>query len=94
MMMNVFYILAIATVCCALWATVAAILIAIYLEKKGIMTPFFLFKFYFFRNQRLYKEITLKENGKIGLLFYQFIIPINIALLCGLAAVAFRLLNK
>jgi len=92
--MGVFYTLSFLAVVGALWATVAAILIAIYLEKKGTKTPFFLFKFYLFRNQRLYKEITLKENGKIGPLYYQFVVPINVALLCGLAALVIRVLTK
>lgn len=92
--MGAFYVLAFLAIAGAIWATVAAVLIAIYLEKKGTKTPFFLFKFYFFRNQRLYREITLKENGKIGPLYYQFVIPINVALLCGLAAMAIRIMAK
>ena len=92
--MGVFYTLSFLAVVGALWATVAAILIAIYLEKKGTKTPFFLFKFYFFRNQRLYKEITLKESGKIGPLYNHFVIPINVALLCGLTALMIRVLTK
>jgi hypothetical protein len=47
-----------------------------------------------FRNQRLYKEFTLKESGKIGPLYNQFVIPINAALFCGLVALAIRLLTK
>lgn len=92
--MVAFYIFSFLAIAGALWATVAAVLIAIHLEKKGIKTPFLLFKFYMFRNQRLYKEFTLKESGKIGPLFYQFVVPINAALFCGLAAVVIRLLSR
>ena len=89
-MRNLFYVLCISAIVGAVWATVAAIQITIYLEKKGIKTPFLLFKFYLFRNQRLYKEFTLKESGKIGPLFFQFVVPINTALILGLAALAIR----
>jgi hypothetical protein len=92
--MGAFYIFSFLAVAGALWATIAAIRIAIFLEKKGIKTPFFLFKFYMFRNQRLYKETTLKEDGKIGPLYNQFVVPINLALFCGLTAVIIRLLAK
>ncbi|MCU0237067.1 MAG: hypothetical protein MUC72_08290 [Acidobacteria bacterium] len=90
--MGAFFILCFLAIAAAIWATVAAILIAIYLEKKGTETPFFLFKFYMFRNQRLYREFTLKESGKVGPLYYQFVIPVNAALILGLAALAIRLL--
>ncbi len=91
-MRNVFYVLAIAAACGAIWGTVAAVMIASFLDKRGVKTPFILFKFYLFRNQRLYKEFTLKESGKIGPLFYQFVVPINAALILGLAALAVKLL--
>ena len=93
-MRNIFYILCIGAIVGAIWATVAAVMIASFLDKRGVKTPFILFKFYLFRNQRLYREITLKENGKIGPLFYQFVVPINAALLCGLAALAIRFFLK
>lgn len=92
--MGAFYIFSILAIVGALWATVAAVLIAAYLDKKGTKTPFLLIKFYFFRNQRLYKEITLKESGKIGPLYNHFVVPINLALFFGLAALAIRLLTK
>jgi len=93
-MRNIFYVLCIGAIIGAIWGTIAAVMIANYLEKKGIKTPFLLFKFYMFRNQRLYKEITLKENGEIGPLYKQFVIPINAALFSGLLALVIRLLTK
>ena len=93
-MMNIFYVLALAALCCAIWATVVAVLIVIYLEKKGIKTPFILFRMYLFRNIRRYKEITVQETGKLGPLYYPFVVPINAALVLGLAALAIRLLFK
>jgi len=90
--MGAFFILCFLAIAAAIWATVAAVLIANYLEKKGTKTPFFLFKFYLFRNQRLYREFTLKESGQVGPLYSQFVIPINAALILGLAALAIRLL--
>jgi hypothetical protein len=94
MNMGVFYIFSLLAIAGALWATVAAVLIAAYLDRKGTKTPLFLIKFYFYRNQRLYREITLKENGKIGALYNHFVVPINVALLCGLVALAIRVMTK
>ena len=34
-----------------------------------------------------YKKITLKETGKVGSLFYHWLIAINIALAFGIAAI-------
>lgn len=90
-MMNVFYVLAIAAICCALWATAAAVRIASFLDKRGIPTPFFLFRLYLFRNIRRYKEMTVQETGKPGPLYSQFVVPVNAALFLALAALAVRL---
>lgn len=93
-MRNIFYVFCIGAITGAIWATAAAVMIASFLDKRGVKTPFILFKFYLFRNQRLYKEVTLKESGKIGPLFYQFVVSINAALILGLAALAIRFFLK
>jgi len=45
------------------------------------------------RNLIRYKEVTLKETGKIGSLFYAYVIPINAALIVVLVALLIRALR-
>jgi hypothetical protein len=88
--MSIVNILFTLAVVAALWGTVAAVMITKYLEKKGVKTPFVLFRLFLFRNIRRYKEITIQETGKPGPLYNHYIIPFNAALLLVLAALAVR----
>jgi hypothetical protein len=91
-MRNLFYVLAIAGICCALWGTVAAVMIASFLDKRGIKTPFVLMRLYFFRNVSRYRKITVAETGRPGELYYHCVLAFNAALLLGLIALAVRFL--
>ena len=90
--MAAFYILAFLALACVIWSVVTAIRIAEFLDKRGLKTPFPFWGFYIFRNMGRYREVTIQETGKIGLLYYQYIIPINAALLLALVALAIRFL--
>ncbi len=70
----------------ALWAVVAVVLITRELDRRGMKTPFLLMRLFVFRNLGRYKEVTLKETGKVGALYYHYIIPINLALIFSLVA--------
>lgn len=89
-MHNLFYILAIAAICAAVWGTVASILIMNFLDKRGIKTPFWLFRLYVFRNIGRYKKITSEESGRPGELYYHSACAFNAALVLALAALAVR----
>ena len=91
-MKGLFYALAIAAVCAAVWGTVASILITTFLDKRGIKTPFWLFRLYVFRNIGRYKTITVKENGRPGELYCHGAYAYLAALVLALAALALRLL--
>ena len=71
---------------CVVWALVSMILIARILDVRGLKTPLPLLGVYVFRNLDRYREITLKENGKVGMLFYAFVVPINAAWMLALVA--------
>jgi hypothetical protein len=93
-MRNLFYVLAIAGICAALWGTVASILITSFLDRRGIKTPLWLFRLYVFRNIGRYKKITSEESGRPGELYYHCIYAFNAALVLALAALAIRLLSR
>jgi hypothetical protein len=74
----------------ALWGVMDVILISIELDKRGIRVNMFLFRVNFFRYLRQYKKITLKENGKVGSLYYSFIFAMNLALVCAIIGLLLR----
>lgn len=67
----------------ALWGVVDLILIAIALDKRGIPVNMLLFRVFVFRYLEQYKSVTLRETGRVGPLFYSYIVAMNVALVCG-----------
>ena len=84
--MNLSSFLLTLAVLCAVWAVTSAVLITVELDRRGIRTSFLLFRLLLFRNLSRYREITRNETGKVGPLFYSYVIAINAALLLGLVA--------
>jgi hypothetical protein len=62
---------------CAISAAASRVLITVNLDRRGIKTSWPLMRWYFFRNLNLYREETVKSSGKVGPLFYSFIVSIN-----------------
>ncbi len=81
---NVFLIAA--AVVCAICASTSAVLLTRVLDQRGLATPFPLMRLFFFRNVERYKEITRRETGKIGPLFYLYVISINATLVLAVIA--------
>lgn len=73
---------------CVVWATVSGILLTRWLDQRGFRTPFPLIRLFLFRNLGRYKEITRNETGKVGPLFYSYVIPFNAALVLVVIVVA------
>ena len=73
-------------VACAVWAVVSAVMLTAALDRRGIETPFPFIGALLFRNLIRYREITLKETGKVGRLFYSYVVPINLSLILVLVA--------
>jgi len=71
---------------CVVWAVVAAIRIADALQRRNIPVSWFWLRAMLPRYVCQYKEITKKETGRIGPLFYHFVIAINLALACAVIA--------
>jgi len=74
---------------CVIWAIVAAILLTVDLDRRGIKTPFPFIGALLFRNLGLYKKTTLEERGKVGPLYFSYVIPINLALALVICALFF-----
>lgn len=71
---------------CAVLAVVSAVLVAKAMERHGLKTPFLFIGVLVFRNLHRYKEVTRKETGRTGLLFYSYVVPINLAWIFALVA--------
>jgi hypothetical protein len=74
----------------ALGGVMNAIFIFIELDKRGIRVNMFLSRLFFFRYLNQYKNITLKDTGKVRILYYLFIFAMNIALICAIIGVILR----
>ena len=72
------------------WYVVTSLLIYKELQKRGVKMNFLLLRMFIIKYASHYKEITRKETGKTGPLFYHWIISINIALLMMLLIILFR----
>jgi hypothetical protein len=80
----------IAGILSALWGVMDFILIAAALDKRGIPVNPLLFRVFFFRYLNQYRKATLQETGKVGGLYYSFIIAMNLALVCCIAGFILR----
>lgn len=86
-MSTVFFIVAILS---ALWGVVDFIMIATELERRGIHVNMFLARILFFRYLNQYKSATMRETGKVGPLYYSYIVAMNIALVCAVIGLILR----
>ena len=75
---------------CAVVFTVSSILIATALDKRGVKINVLLIRFLIPKYAHQYKTITQQESGKIGPLFYWWILSINLALVSFLVALIAR----
>jgi hypothetical protein len=73
---------------CAVWGIVSALLIAADLKKRGIQVNYLWLRFLILKYLGQYAQITQKETGRIGPLFYHYVLPLNVALvLCVILAI-------
>jgi len=86
-MSNIFLVFALIFGICGI---VSAIVMADFISKRGHKINFLLFKLYLFKYIHQYREITLKEEGKVGVWFYRFIISMNLALVCVIIGVILK----
>jgi len=62
-----------------------SIMIVNEVSKRGIKINFFLLRLYIIKYIHQYKQLTKKETGKVGPLYYPCIISVNLAWICAIA---------
>jgi hypothetical protein len=70
---------------CAIWAVTAAVLIARDLEKRGFPVRFVWLRWMILKYLHQYSKITREEEGRVGPLFYHYVVPLNVALVLAVA---------
>jgi hypothetical protein len=73
-------LLLILAVACAIWAVVSSLLIAADLQKRGVPVSFLWLRVMILRYLHQYAKITQEETGRVGPLFYHYVVPLNVAL--------------
>jgi hypothetical protein len=75
----VVFLIAIGLVC-VVWAVVAAILIAVDLNRRGVSVSVVWLRLMILKYLHEYAKITREETGHVGPLFYHYVVPLNVAL--------------
>jgi len=65
---------------------VTSVLITVALDKRKIKINFIFLRLLILKYVKQYRDITLQETGRVGPLFYCWIISINLALISAVAA--------
>lgn len=73
-----------------LFNVVISMLIVYKLRKRNFKINFFLLRLYIPKYVHQYKEITLQESGRAGILFYWWILSINLALVLFIVALVIK----
>ncbi|MFZ2053480.1 MAG: hypothetical protein WAU81_04710 [Candidatus Aminicenantales bacterium] len=60
------------------------------LSKRRVKINFILLRLYLIKYIHQYKQLTLKETGKIGPLYYPCIISVNLALVFAIVGLILR----
>ena len=87
-MINVFLILAIV---CVLCGVVSSVLIIAFLFKRGNKINYLLIRIYIYKYINQYRKITIEETGKVGSLFYSFIVSFILALLFAIVGMILKI---
>jgi hypothetical protein len=65
---------------CVIWAVVAAVLIAADVRRRGVSVSFVWLRLMILRYLHEYARLTREETGRVGPLFYHYVLPLNVAL--------------
>jgi hypothetical protein len=71
-------------VICAVWAVVASLLIVRDLERRGVSVDYLWLRVMILNYLALYRKVTLEETGRVGPLFYHYVIPLIVALVLAI----------
>lgn len=75
---------------CALWGVVSMILIAEALRKRNMKVNWIFLKVLIIKYVGQYRKITLQETGKVGPLYYSFVVSMNLALVTAIIGIVLR----
>lgn len=70
---------------------VFTILIVSELQKRKVKINFFLLRLYIPKYVHQYKKITLKETGKVAVLFYCWLVSINLTLVLAVIGILLKI---
>jgi hypothetical protein len=65
---------------CAGWSVVAAVLIARDVRSRGVRVSFLWLRLMILKYLYEYARLTREETGRVGPLFYHYVVPLNVAL--------------
>ena len=89
--MNVSDILFAVAIVSALWGVASAALIAEALRKRGVKVNWVFLRFLILSKYLgQYRDITRRETGRSGPLFYSYVIAMNLALVTAIAGIILR----
>ena len=69
---------------------ILSIMIVHELSKRGVKINFILLRLYIIKYIHEYKQLTLKEKGKIGPLYYPCIVSVSLALVLAILGLVLR----
>jgi hypothetical protein len=75
---------------CIVWGAVSAVRIAAALHGRGIRIQPVLLNVLIFKYLYQYRAITLSETGRTGLLFYSYVLAMNLALIAAITGLVVR----
>jgi len=76
---------------CVLCGVVFSIMITVFLSKRGTKINYLLIRIYIYKYINQYRKITIEENGKVGPLFYPFIISFILALIFAISGAILKI---
>jgi len=85
--MNITIFIVVIAVIALIWYVVSSIMIYNELKKRNVRVNFIFIRFMIIPYANKYREITKKESGKVGSLFYHWVISINVTLVFAAAAI-------
>ncbi len=69
---------------------VFSIMIVNEVSKRGIKINYFLLRLYIIKYIHQYRQLTKKETGKVGPLYYPCVISVNLAWICAIAGLLLK----
>lgn len=69
---------------CVVWAVTSAVLISRYLEQRGYPISFIWFRVMILKYLEQYRQVTREETGRVGPLFYHYVVPLCLALVLAI----------